>query len=77
MKEKALKLKKEITKLSDAYEYLMRKDINKLKELKKEYEELSKNLTTEEFKWIDEEYSRWYADYLHFETVGSMRLPEG
>jgi hypothetical protein len=77
MKEKILNLKKEITKLSDSYEYLMTKDRERLKNMKKEYELLVKNLSKEDSKWIDNEFSKWYEYYLHLETVGSMRLPEG
>ena len=77
MKEKVLKLKKEITQLNDAYEYLMTKDRKKLEELKKEHDVLLSKISKEELTWIDEEYSKWYENYLHIETVGSIRLPEG
>jgi archaellum component FlaC len=77
MKEKILNLKKEITRLNDDYEYLTTKKRNLLKELKQEYDKLVKDITKEDLKWIDEEYSTWYANYLHLETVGSIRLPEG
>ena len=77
MKEKVLKLKKEITQLNDAYEYLMTKDRKKLEELKKEHDVLLSKISKEELTWIDEEYSKWYENYLHLETVGNIRLPEG
>jgi archaellum component FlaC len=77
MKEKILNLKKEITRLNDDYEYLTTKKRNLLKELKQEYDKLVTDITKEDLKWIDEEYSTWYANYLHLETVGSIRLPEG
>jgi len=77
MKEKVLKLKKEITELNDSYEYLMTKDRKRLEELKKEYEALLVNINEKDLKWIDHEYSTWYENYLHIETVGNIRLPEG
>ena len=77
MKEKVLDLKKVITRLSDDYDWLTTAKRNELKTLKAEYETLVKQLDDKDHEWIEKQYGIWYTKYLHIETVGSMRLPEG
>ncbi|AEI15396.1 hypothetical protein Flexsi_1756 [Flexistipes sinusarabici DSM 4947] len=77
MVNKILKLKKEITELSDREEYLYDDEYERLKGLKEEYEAEFPKLSDYDKKIIEEEFSRWYEKYIYFEAVGNIRLPEG
>lgn len=77
MKEKVLDLKKSITRMDDDFDWLTTAKRNELKTLKSEYETLLKDLQEEDIEWIETQYYVWYEKYLHQETVGNMRLPEG
>ncbi|MEC9492775.1 hypothetical protein [Flexistipes sp.] len=77
MVNKILKLKKEITELSDREEYLYDDEYERLKCLKEEYDAEFPKLSDYDKKVIEEEFSRWYEKYIYFEAVGNIRLPEG
>lgn len=77
MKDRALALKKEITRGDDNYEYLNIDERARLKAAKEEYEALNAQLSEADREWVIENLRQWYASYMHFETVGSVRQPEG
>lgn len=77
MKEKALALQKEITRMKDNFDWLTTKKKNMLKDISKEYELLTSSINEEDSAWIESEFSIWYGMYLHQETVENMSLPEG
>lgn len=77
MKEKVLELKKNITRMDDDFDWLTTAKRNELKSLKSEYDQLLKDLEQQDQDWIETNYYIWYEKYLHQETVGNMRLPEG
>jgi len=77
MLDKVLRMKKEITELCDREEYLYDDEYEHLNRLKEEYESLLPQLSDNDKKIIDEEFSKWYEKYIYFEAVGNIRLPEG
>lgn len=77
MLNKVLRLKKEITELSDREEYLYDDEYERLNQLKQEYEKALPELSREDRKTLEEEFGKWYERYIYFEAVGNIRLPEG
>ena len=77
MKERALFLKQEITKLSDMFQHLPISYREKLEDYRLEYSALESKLTDDEKLWVDEKFFSWYAVYVEYETVSTMMLPEG
>lgn len=77
MREKALDLKKKITKLSDRYDWLSFDEKQQLGRMKEEHDALMPGLSDADTEWVLEQFGEWYAMYTYQETVESMRLPEG
>lgn len=77
MKERALFLKQEITKLSDMFEHLPISYMEKLNEYRAEYSALEDKITPDDRLWIDAKFADWYVFYAEYETVSTIMLPEG
>lgn len=77
MKERALFLRQEITKLTDMFEHLPISYREKLDQYRIEYSALEDKITSDDKLWIDAKFADWYVLYTEYETVSTIMLPEG
>jgi hypothetical protein len=77
MKEEALKIRKTILPMKDAYEELDPEERIELKELQKQHDDMYAKLSDADKQWYDSEFSVWYAKYLDIETKIFIKPSEG
>jgi len=77
MKEEALKIRKKILPMKDAYEELDPEERIELKQLQKEHDDMYSTLSDEDKKWYDSNFADWYAKYLDIETKIFIKPSEG
>ena len=69
MREKYLDLKKTVVIMNDQYEFLNMSEREELKNYENEMKVLEEKLSDEDKKWIDEEFGKWYDQYIMMETL--------
>lgn len=77
MKEKALDLRKKLTRLRDDWEELTDEEVTLTNDSQAEYDTIIKDLSEDDLKWIENRFSEWYAQYLDVETKIFIKPCEG
>lgn len=77
MREEALKIRKKILPLKDAYEELEPEEIIELNQLQEKHDDLYNSLNDEDKRLYDDAFSEWYSKYLEVETKIFIKPSEG
>lgn len=77
MKEKALELRKDFTRMKDDWEELSEGEKQVARDSEKEYERLKEKLSAEDMNWLDNGFAAWYSEYLNVETKIFVKPCEG
>jgi len=77
MKEEALKIKKKILPLKDAFEELEPHEQEELSRLQEKHDALYNALNDVDRQWYDNAFADWYAMYLDVETKIFIKPGEG
>ncbi|QAR32299.1 hypothetical protein EP073_02460 [Geovibrio thiophilus] len=77
MKEKALELKKEFTRMKDDWEELTEGEKLVARDRETEYERLTENMSEADLKWIENGFAAWYSEYIDVETKIFIKPCEG
>lgn len=77
MLNEVFELKKMITKMNDMQEFLDDREYMKLERIKEDYDHKITLLSGDEKAELNNKFADWYARYIHLETIGSIKLPEG
>lgn len=77
MKEKALELKKDFTRMKDDWEVLTEAEKQVAREKEAEYGKIAASLSEEDLKWIEDGFGVWYGEYLNVETKIFIKPCEG
>jgi hypothetical protein len=77
MKEKALDLKKDFTRMKDDWEVLTEAEKQVTRDREAEYDKIVSELSEADKKWIEEGFAKWYGEYLDVETKIFIKPCEG
>jgi hypothetical protein len=77
MKEKALELRTDITRMKDSWEELTMSEREVVKNNEKKYSEIAAGLSEKDKEWVEDGFAAWYSKYLEVETKIFIKPCEG